>query len=122
MNATKTTLLALALAGTSGLALAQQDWTEVEDGSTVVEPLAMTVDELDGADLYGPDGERIGELDDVMMDANGTDMAVSVDVGGFLGIGEKDVLIPVSDLSVGDDGITVPMTQEELEAMPEFDD
>ena len=100
----------------------EQSWTEIEDEALMVKPLGMTVGELDGASVYDSAGERIGELDDILMGADGSSMAASLDVGGFLGMGEKDVAIPVTDLAPAEDGFTVNMTQEELEAMPEFED
>lgn len=48
---------------------------------------------LMGADVWGAEGESIGGVDDLLLDSNGQVMAVVVGVGGFLGIGEKDVAI-----------------------------
>ena len=118
-TALATLVVASALVGT---AHAQESWTEIEDSELMIEPLGMTVGELDGAAVYDSTGERIGELDDILMGADGSSMAASLDVGGFLGIGEKDVVVPVTDLTPSDDGFTVGMTKDELEAMPEFED
>ena len=49
-------------------------------------------------------------------------MAASLDIGGFLGIGEKDVVLPLDSLTKGEDGLRTAMTKEELEALPEYDD
>ncbi|RDW12828.1 hypothetical protein [Paracoccus thiocyanatus] len=49
-----------------------------------------------------------------------------IDVGGFLGMGEHRVAVPVGDLVVyqKDDDIRIylPWTREQLEALPEFDE
>jgi hypothetical protein len=45
-------------------------------------------------DVYGADNERIGEIDDVILSRDGQIEAIVVGVGGFLGIGEKNVAIP----------------------------
>ena len=114
---------ALAALVAAPLALhAQETWTEIDDDALMIEPLGMTVGELDGAAVYDPSGERIGELDDILMGADGSSMAASLDVGGFLGMGEKDVAIPVTDLTPTEDGFTVNMAQEQLGALPEFED
>ena len=42
--------------------------------------------------------ENIGEINDVLISRNGQVVAVMIGVGGFLGIGEKDVAIPMSML------------------------
>jgi len=112
----------VALLAFAGTALAQGGWTEVDDDGMLVEPLGLTVDDLEDADLYGPTGERIGEVDDVLRGDDGSSMAVSLDVGGFLGIGEKNVIIPLEDLSLVDEGVSTGMTKDELETLPEYDD
>lgn len=48
---------------------------------------------LMGARVVGAGDENIGEVDDLLLDRNGQVMAVVVGVGGFLGLGEKDVAI-----------------------------
>ena len=116
------TIALAALVATSGAVQAQEAWTEVEDGSMMVEALGMTVDELDGMALYDGTGERIGELDDILVGQDGSTLAASLDIGGFLGLGEKDVVVPLDGLTRSDDGLTTMMSQEELEALPEHDD
>lgn len=114
--------LAASLALAAGAAQAQEAWTEIDDDALMIEPLGMSVGDLDGAAVYDATGERIGELDDILMGRDGTSMAASLDIGGFLGIGEKDVAIPVTDLTKSGDGFMVDMTKEQLEALPGQDD
>ena len=124
MTPTRTALVAL-LATAVAVPLAahaQETWTEIDDDALMIDALGMSVGELDDAAVYDSTGERIGELDDVLMGADGSSMAASLDVGGFLGIGEKDVVIPLDELTPSEDGFSVNMTKEELEAMPEFED
>lgn len=116
-------VLAALIAATGTVVHAQQEWTEMDDDSFMIESLGMTVEELDDASIYDSTGERIGELDDVLMGPDSGNMAVSLDVGGFLGIGEKDVVLPMGDLSRTADGdIMIDMTKEQLEALPEYED
>ena len=53
---------------------------------------------LIGTRVTGANNESIGEINDVLMDQNGRAHAVIIGVGGFLGIGEKDVAIPMTAL------------------------
>ena len=46
---------------------------------------------LVGLAVYGPNNERIGDINEVLVDRSGKVEAVVIGVGGFLGIGEKDV-------------------------------
>jgi hypothetical protein len=44
--------------------------------------------------------ENIGDINDILVDRRGAVVAVIVGVGGFLGIGEKDVAIPFQALEI----------------------
>jgi sporulation protein YlmC with PRC-barrel domain len=50
--------------------------------------------QLVGLAVYGNNNERIGDINEVLLDRNGGAEAVVIGVGGFLGIGEKDVAVP----------------------------
>jgi sporulation protein YlmC with PRC-barrel domain len=47
-------------------------------------------------DVYDKDKSSIGKIDDVLIDKSGKITALIVGVGGFLGMGEKDVALPFS--------------------------
>jgi sporulation protein YlmC with PRC-barrel domain len=49
-----------------------------------------------GINIYGTDNQRIGDINEVLMDGSGSAKAVVIGVGGFLGIGEKNVAVPFS--------------------------
>jgi sporulation protein YlmC with PRC-barrel domain len=49
---------------------------------------------LMGVDVYGADNQKIGDIDEVLVDRQGKIHGLVVGVGGFLGIGQKDVAIP----------------------------
>jgi sporulation protein YlmC with PRC-barrel domain len=44
--------------------------------------------------VYDPNDNKIGEIEDVLIDREGKVTALIIGVGGFLGIGEKDVAVP----------------------------
>jgi sporulation protein YlmC with PRC-barrel domain len=46
--------------------------------------------------IYDPKENKIGDVDDVLVDKAGKITALMVGVGGFLGVGEKDVAVPFS--------------------------
>jgi sporulation protein YlmC with PRC-barrel domain len=45
-------------------------------------------------DVYDPKEAKIGKIDDVLVDKSGKVTGLVVGVGGFLGAGEKDVIVP----------------------------
>ncbi len=73
----------------------------------------MIASNLMGANVWGAEGESIGSVDDLLLDRDGQVIAVIVGIGGFLGIGEKDVAISNDQLefvltedAVAADGVT----------------
>jgi hypothetical protein len=53
---------------------------------------------LIGTRVVSANNETIGDVNDVLLDRAGTAQAIVIGVGGFLGIGEKDVAVPFSAL------------------------
>jgi sporulation protein YlmC with PRC-barrel domain len=82
-----------------------------------------------GTDVVGADNEKIGDVSDLLFDKNGKVEAFIVGVGGFLGIGSKDVAIPPSSFQVvaGDksknesDKLKLSMTKDQLKQAANFE-
>ena len=74
-----------------------------------------------GAAVVNENGEEVGEIKDLVIDANQVEYAV-VSVGGFLGVGEKDVAVPLDQLKLGVDEsyLMSGETEDQLEQMPEY--
>jgi hypothetical protein len=78
--------------------------------------------DLIGTPIYDIDGEKVGSISHLHHTAT-TRQAV-VDVGGFLGIGTKPVLVRLDDLNIRQDpdgnvhGVT-SWTKDQITALPE---
>ncbi len=59
---------------------------------------AMAITNWQDKNVYDPSENKIGEIKDMLVDKSGKIHAVIVSVGGFLGMGEKDVAIPFSSV------------------------
>lgn len=78
--------------------------------------------ELSGKSVVSASGEEIGTIEQVGYSEEHQDRVAAVNVGGFLGAGEKIIAIPLSELSMGtDDDLTTSMTRESIEQEEEFD-
>jgi len=93
--------LAAGLAATillAGTAMAQTSAPTQPAGSgqimTQMPPDLMRGSQLTGIDVYGADNQQIGDIDEVLVDRQVKIHGLVVGVGGFLGIGQKDVAIP----------------------------
>src|SRR5262249_17931315 len=82
---------------------------------------------FNGTDVIGTDDKKIGDVSDVLFDKDNKIVAFIVGVGGFLGIGQKDVAIaPASFQTVpgkdaSDFKLRLAMTKDELKAAPTFE-
>jgi sporulation protein YlmC with PRC-barrel domain len=82
---------------------------------------------LIGATVYGPDNKSIGDINDLIIDNQGRTKAAVIGVGGFLGIGEKNVAVPFEALQIqrkpnatSIEKITVTFTKQQLKDAPKF--
>jgi sporulation protein YlmC with PRC-barrel domain len=79
-----------------------------------------------GTRIKNAEGKDIGEIDRLMIDPqSGKISHVVVGLGGFLGVGEKKVVVPWSDLKFGavSDGkkAVITMDQAKLESAPRYE-
>jgi sporulation protein YlmC with PRC-barrel domain len=73
----------------------------------------------------GDNAQNIGDVNDIVIDSKGMAKSIVVGVGGFLGIGEKNVAMEFPKLSWveanGDRWLVTDVSKEQLEGMPAFD-
>ena len=115
---------ALAFAG--GLALAETTITrEPSTGRSVVTNPSSSLStnqwlasDIYKANVYDPSENKIGDISDLMIDSNGNVTAAIISVGGFLGVGQKDVVVPFKELQVsmrdGKNWLVLNRTKDEL--------
>ena len=125
-----TVTLATALLGSA--AIAQTPPTTQRSGSTVdvaivrvdVARVAMgqRASKLVGATVVNSADERIGKIDDLVVNPQDKVTYAVVSVGGFLGVGNKLVAVPFDSLrTVKQERLMLPgATKDALKALPEF--
>ncbi len=97
------------------------------DGYEAIEISQMTAEDLDGARVYGIGDEDVGEISSLLLTEDGQIEAAVIDVGGFLGIGEKPVKVGFDQLSIqrSQDGgvvrVYIDASEESLEQLPGHD-
>jgi sporulation protein YlmC with PRC-barrel domain len=74
--------------------------------------------------VYNASGQSIGDLKDVLIGPDGRVQALIVGVGGFLGLGEKNVAVEYGYLEknggITPNRITLNMTEQDLRNAPSF--
>jgi sporulation protein YlmC with PRC-barrel domain len=78
-----------------------------------------------GQSVYNRAGERIGEVDELLIDNTGKVSAVIIGVGGFLGLGERKVAVNFSSLEMTREGngnprMVVDLDKTTLREAPEY--
>lgn len=82
-------------------------------------------------DEVNADWEEVGEISDIVISRDGKIMGVIAEVGGWLDIGDADVVIDIADLKSvggssdsgwGDLAFVTPLSEEQLESRKDVDD
>ena len=75
-----------------------------------------------GKSVYNEQDEKVGDIRDVVLDADGTATHYVVGVGGFLGMGEHDVSLPFGELHPANDRFTIQgYTKDRLKELPQVE-
>lgn len=83
----------------------------------------MTADKLSGKSVVTTTGEEIGQIDQVGYSATHQERVAVIEAGGFLGVGQKRVAVPLSELEMGSDGnVKTTMDRDSIESQEEFDE
>ncbi|HEY4201864.1 MAG TPA: PRC-barrel domain-containing protein [Devosiaceae bacterium] len=93
---------------------------------TPLDDATLTADDIKGIGVFGQNDEQIGTIGDLVVNADGAIDAVIVDVGGFLGVGTKQVAVGFDNLQFAMDAtnqryLFLNTTKQQLEAQPKFD-
>lgn len=99
--------------------------TNEQMAANAVDPSVLSAEELIGTAVYGANDSDLGEVNDVIVSPEGELVAYIIDVGGFLGLGEKPVALDVKQLQItktedGELEIRTSMTEDELKSYPTY--
>jgi sporulation protein YlmC with PRC-barrel domain len=77
-----------------------------------------------GAALESDDGDKVGEIDEVVIHPDGKIQGVVVNVGGVLGVGAHTVLLDWREIELahraGEEVLVVNATEDSLKTLPEY--
>lgn len=107
---------ALFAAGALAQEAALEDVTEISawNYDALYEMEGFRGDALLDADVYGEDGEEIGEVENVILDGAQA-VALLVETGGFLDIGDRHLVVPWDEVAFVDGGLAIPVVEENLD-------
>ena len=93
---------------------------------TEQKPDQLLASKLKGSNVIGSGDEKVGDVSDILFDKDGKILAYVVGVGGFLGIGAKDVALSPASFQIMPAGeresmkLKLAMTKDELKNAAEF--
>jgi hypothetical protein len=92
-----------------------EDWTSIGD----------TLNNYVGREVYNRAGENLGTVADILVGPDGKMAAALINVGRFLGIGHKDLVVSFTALHMKHGAtnprVVIDATKEELQSAPNFD-
>ncbi len=75
-----------------------------------------------GSSVVNEENDKIGTVDDLIIEPGEKVPFAILSVGGFLGLGEHLVAVPFSSLRITPENVQLPgATKDELQALPEFE-
>ena len=84
----------------------------------------LRTSKLVGSKVYNNANDNIGSIEDIILKPDGSIDEVVLSVGGFLGMGDKYVAVPFSDLKISRDGSSLKIvtlaTKDSLKALPDY--
>ena len=74
-----------------------------------------------GASVVNEAGDTVGKIDEIIVGSDGKAPFVVLSVGGFLGVGDKLVVLPYEQMRTDGKKIMLPgATKDSLKALPDF--
>jgi PRC-barrel domain len=93
----------------------------MENETTITSGTLIAADKVQGTNVYNPSGDKLGSVEDVMIDkVSGRIIYALMSFGGFLGIGEDFHPLPWSTLKydTNQGGYVVNLTKQQFDGAP----
>ncbi|SFK85793.1 PRC-barrel domain-containing protein [Methylocapsa palsarum] len=112
----------LVVAASSQIVSAENDAGVTGDFLKTLPRDALLVSNVHTHNIYDPDEKKVGKVEDLLLDRSGKVEAVIISVGGFLGVGEKEVAVPFQAIKStekeGKTWLTIVTTKDALKSAP----
>jgi hypothetical protein len=96
----------------------------MEEATSITSGTLIAADKVNGTNVYNLAGEKLGTVDDIMIDkSSGRAIYAVMSFGGFLGMGEKHHPLPWATLKYDAQkgGYVVNLDKQQLEGAPNYD-
>lgn len=73
-------------------------------------------------EVFGPEGEEIGNVENAIISAEGQIVAIIAEVGGFWDIADTHIAVPWEEVKLIQDGFRIPVTEDNFDDYSLFAD
>lgn len=105
--------------------LAEATGVQIGESQVMNADGSLNASKLVGMEVKSPNSDKVGDIGEIVLDKGGEVLGVVVDVGGFLGVAERPVLLSWEDVTLteqdGTPAVIASVTKERLEQMPAYD-
>ena len=113
--------LTLAAPATSFAQVAGSAKFPTSEGALKVVALGYRASQLLKSPVYNLDGNKMGSVVDIIITKDSDVSVFIIDVGGFLGLGQKQIAVPASAFKFVDKKVVLPgVTVDQLKSLPTF--
>jgi sporulation protein YlmC with PRC-barrel domain len=84
-------------------------------------PMVADTEKLIGKNVYGADGNKVGDLENLLIGPDSRVRAAIIEFGGFLGLGANKVAVPWDQLQITGDRAVTNLTKDQVRAMPRWE-
>lgn len=100
---------------------AGQPTSEYKAGTAASASLqGLTPSQLRGTEVLGPSGEEVGTVKAVVRSRDEKNIQAVISAGGMMGMGDREVAVPLSSLRYDGDKLRISATEEQLKARPAY--
>lgn len=99
---------------------ANQNLTPMKGSNAIISPFNLPASQLAQMDVYSSDGKFIGNAGQVLADSSGRPVAMSVEAGGFLGLGSHEVIVPLNQLRAQGTQLVTNYTRNQIDTLPPY--
>lgn len=111
--------IALAVAGLSAPVSAdtQDQPVAISDWNydAIYETGGIQAERLIGAEVFGTEGEEIGNVENTLISDSNQIVAIVAEVGGFWDMGDNHIAVPWNEVEVTDDGFRIPVNEDNVD-------
>ncbi len=97
-----------------------QTLTPMKGSNAMISPFNLPASQLAQMDVYSSDGKFIGNAGQVLADSTGRPVAMSVEAGGFLGLGSHEVIVPLGQLRAQGTQLITNYTRNQIDTLPPY--